>query len=270
MRTVLLGIGLLWAAQPVDGQVMRLDSLRARGLALLEAGAYNQSLEAWNLAIATANRAEFFYYRGLCYYFLGSMDQAVLSELTATRLDPAFFLAYRALAELYWAKVDFDRCLEAVSKALEIRPDDAESRFIRGRLYVARGRFEQAITDYDFYISARPTDPDGHYMRGKAYRGAGRHDQAEQSYRTALQFRPGWADALNDLALVLLSRNRPHEALPFLDEAVAVAPNYATAHFNRGVVLQELHRMEEACLAWQRAEELGDPDALKYLQRHCH
>lgn len=70
-----------------------------------------------------------------------------------------------------------------------------------------------------------------------------------------------YADAYNLLGLTLAMLDRPGEALEALDEALRINPRYIEAHLNRGIVLNQLGRTEEAHAEMEHAQALGAPDA---------
>lgn len=73
-----------------------------------------------------------------------------------------------------------------------------------------------------------------------------------------------YADAYNLLGLTLAMLDRPAEALQALDEALRINPRYIEAHLNRGIVLNQLGRVDEAQGEMEHAEALGAPDASGY------
>jgi tetratricopeptide (TPR) repeat protein len=70
-----------------------------------------------------------------------------------------------------------------------------------------------------------------------------------------------YADALNLLGLALAMVDQPEEAIEAFDRALALNPSYVEAHVNRGVLLGDLGRADEARSAFARAAALGRPDA---------
>jgi tetratricopeptide (TPR) repeat protein len=81
---------------------------------------------------------------------------------------------------------------------------------------------------------------------------------AESHYRKAIQLAPTYADAYVNLGSVLLSRQRPADALSYLAEAVRLKPDLIGTHRNLGLTLLRLKRFEEAAAQYQE-EILLDP-----------
>ncbi|MFV3129373.1 tetratricopeptide repeat protein [Niveispirillum sp. KHB5.9] len=76
---------------------------------------------------------------------------------------------------------------------------------------------------------------------------------AEAGYRAVLAAVPDDVDALHLLSQVLLQTGRGREALPFIDRALALDPDFAAAHNTRGGLLKGLGRFAEAEKAFRRA-----------------
>jgi tetratricopeptide (TPR) repeat protein len=79
---------------------------------------------------------------------------------------------------------------------------------------------------------------------------------AESHYRKAIQLAPTYADAYVNLGSVLLSRQRPADALSYLAEAVRLKPDLIGTHRNLGLALLRLKRFEEAAAQYREEVRL--------------
>jgi len=91
-----------------------------------------------------------------------------------------------------------------------------------------------------------------------AQHNAGDLASAEAAYRRILAERPTNPDALHLLGVVLAQRGQPAQALPLLQRAVTILPNFQQFHLHLGQTLAALKRHEEALAALTRAAQL-DP-----------
>jgi hypothetical protein len=82
---------------------------------------------------------------------------------------------------------------------------------------------------------------------------AGRLPEAEAAYRRALAIKPDYADAHNNLGVLLKNSNRLTEAEATYRQALKIKPAYAEAHNNLGNLLNESKRLTEAEAAYRRA-----------------
>jgi len=92
----------------------------------------------------------------------------------------------------------------------------------------------------------------------QAHFAAGRLGEAEICCRQALGIGPRNPSVLYLTAMIVGEAGRPAEAVALLDQVIALAPNAAEAHGNRGIALMSLRRLDEAERALRRAIEL-DP-----------
>jgi predicted O-linked N-acetylglucosamine transferase (SPINDLY family) len=90
---------------------------------------------------------------------------------------------------------------------------------------------------------------------------AGRVPEAEQAVRQALQVDPKHVDSLHLLGVIAGWVGQPVASLSLFDQALALRPDFASAHANRGVALMALGRGPEGVGSFKRAVEL-DPQHL--------
>lgn len=72
-------------------------------------------------------------------FSIGEEDAAVTRLQEATRLDPASFEAWHALAEILFSVRRFDNALVAAEKAHAIRPDDIFINTSLSRIWMEKG-----------------------------------------------------------------------------------------------------------------------------------
>jgi tetratricopeptide (TPR) repeat protein len=124
-----------------------------------------------------------------------------------------------------------DEALDALRKALALRPHDGHISLELGVVQLRRGAPQAALE---------------HFQVAK--------DTGLVSYRLHRQ-----------LAEALLRLERDEEALAELDEAVHLKPSLPENHYRRGVVLDRLGRFGDALAAFSKAIELA-PDDVVYHQ----
>lgn len=122
------------------------------------------------------------------------------------------------------------------------------------------GRYQDALDLFTVYTDEHPGNAWGHYMYGLSAWKAGSLDDAETGFRTALKIDPSHLKSRNNLTRVLLERNRPGEALPVMEEAVAQHPENGEAHRLLGRVYHNLGRTEDALRAYRDAVERDPKD----------
>ncbi len=77
--------------------------------------------------------------------------------------------------------------------------------------------------------------------------------EAEELYRSVLSTKAKDFVSLFSLGVIMLGKGEPFTALDYIDRAIAVKPNFALAWYNRGFVLQELKRSDEALESYNQS-----------------
>ncbi len=86
-------------------------------------------------------------------------------------------------------------------------------------------------------------------------------------YDHAIQLNPQDANAFNNRGNLLDDLDRKEEALSDYNKAIELNPQYANAFYNRGNLLKNLDRKEEALSDYNKAIELNPKDATAYNNR---
>lgn len=79
--------------------------------------------------------------------------------------------------------------------------------------------------------------------------------EAVRAFSDVIAEYPGFADVRNKAGLSLALVGRLEEALEHFDAALEINPEYAEAHLNRAIVLNDLERFDEAREAFFKAAE---------------
>lgn len=83
---------------------------------------------------------------------------------------------------------------------------------------------------------------------------------AFEYFEGILKKNPNFADVRNKAGLCLAMMGETNRALAEFDKALSVNDDYAEAHLNRAIVLNELGRFDEAKLAFSKASQLDTRD----------
>ncbi len=87
------------------------------------------------------------------------------------------------------------------------------------------------------------------------------------SYDKAVAIAPGYADAHYNRAKTLRHLDRFDEALASYDRAIAAKPDFRAAHFNRGGLLNGLGRFREAVASYDTVIHLNARDVEAHIER---
>jgi arylsulfatase A-like enzyme/tetratricopeptide (TPR) repeat protein len=148
----------------------------------------------------------------------------------------------------------------ALDEAIGLDPSRAEVHNARGVALLATARSDQALSAFDQAVVLDPRDARAHNNRGNVLRQMGRFDEAEEAYRRAAELAPRYADPLNGLGSLEVDRDRPREALPYFDQALARAPGFHEARLNRGIALEMAGDKAAAAAAYRAFLEAAKDD----------
>ena len=79
-----------------------------------------------------------------------------------------------------------------------------------------------AVNEFEQELQLNPRNANAAYELGEIHRNAGEFDQAEKFFEFALQYYPDFGEAQLGLAAVLMSLQKPEQALPHLQKAAAL------------------------------------------------
>jgi len=124
------------------------------------------------------------------------------------------------------------------------------------------GMYRDVFTLYQTTIARNPACWLAYNNLAEATAGAGRPAEAIPLLEQALQLRPNFAEAENNLGDDLRLTGRPQEAIPHLRRALQLQRDFAPAHNNLGAALMLTGRPDEGMAEFRRAASLQPDYAL--------
>jgi tetratricopeptide (TPR) repeat protein len=196
--------------------------------------------------------------------------RASLAEFTAGAKyhDPSAFdlkivaLDYVLLGDY----VDADKWL---TRSVEWNPQDTDAWYYLGRARYNENKFADAVSAFQQCLKLSPGNVKAEDNLGLSYAGLGRNEEASAAYKQAMAWQsqsvsknPG---PHIDLGSLLLDENRPEEAVPYLLQAIEIAPRESRAHELLGKAYTRLDKLPEAQTELERAVQLSPQSA----NLHC-
>ena len=254
------------------------DSRHLLGVVFLQRGNHIEALHHIDLALKAEPKNVFaLNNRGVALQALKRFDEALASFARAARLRPDYAEAHSnrgqrparagaarprrwraTTARLRYGRIlprriptaadalrelkRFDEALASYDRALALRPDYAEARSNRGSALDDLKRYDEALASYDRALALRPD-----FAEALSNRGNTLHDLPSASTRrwraTIARWRCGRILPRRSAiaATRCMSSRRFDEALASYDRALALRPDLAEAHSNRGNALKELN-----------------------------
>ena len=170
--------------------------------------------------------------------------------------DPGHFDALHMLGVIAAQQGRFAEAVDGLTRAAQVRPDDAQVHHNLGNALQSLGRLDEALERYDRALALRPRYPEALNARGNIHRARSQWSEALACYEAAAALAPPNATDLGQRARVLRKLERHEEALTLWSAALALAPRSAEITYNRANTLLTLGRHEEAAAGFRAAISL--------------
>jgi len=129
---------------------------------------------------------------------------------------------------------------------------------------------DEAVADYDLYYKVMNGEVGAafYYYREQAKFKAGDFTGALADIQQALSMNVLPDYLAEEASIYIRLEDYPH-ALESLDKALAIAPDFAACYRLKGICLVRQGKKNEACDAFNKAKELGDPVVDRLIREHC-
>ncbi|WP_298873099.1 tetratricopeptide repeat protein [uncultured Bradyrhizobium sp.] len=171
----------------------------------------------------------------------------------SSSLNPSAVLDRAIAAQRSGNLLEAERAYTAVLKGSRTHP---VALHMLGLLHIQRGNFADAEPLLKKAARVDSANPDVLFNYANVLRALDKTDEALDWLAKAIALSPNFAHAHLNRGAILLGRKEPRPAIAEFDRAIAIAPSSA-AFVNRGSAFQQLGRLEEALASYQRAVELA-------------
>jgi tetratricopeptide (TPR) repeat protein len=122
----------------------------------------------------------------------------------------------------------------------------------------------------DYANPSAGDETDGSYWldRGGFYAVYGNFSAAVKAYKRALVLNPDDSSAYFNLSLALCEMGLFEDSLDAIKQAISMNPKNGSYYYGQAWILVKAGDVAEASALFQRAADLGDPDAIDYLKSH--
>jgi Flp pilus assembly protein TadD len=230
-------------------------ALFALGLALARMERYGRAEQVFAQVLEqNPANAEALYSLGVAAARAGHLERAqgVLEVALKNRPEDGSILS--ALGRVYAAKGEYSRAVMLLADAHRGTPRDAQVTLALARSLDGAGYFRDAVAAYDEYLAQRPDDEAARSDRALDYAATGRREQAVAEMKRYIARFPQDPDGYFRLALITERRDQTG-ALGLLNHALEIEPGFASARYERGILLHRLGRSADALIDLQVAAE---------------
>ncbi|MGE4194437.1 MAG: tetratricopeptide repeat protein [Pseudodesulfovibrio sp.] len=202
----------------LDARVKRGDLLVSQGLDEQALAEFNRVLEV-DPDHAIANEAA-----GCVYFRAGLFTEAQAHLNKAVALNPLLWKAHNFLGIIHDRAGEYDEAATEFSAALELHQGNGVDEIYNnlGVVQIARKDYGEAVETFRLALKSGGVSARTYNNLGLALARLGRLDEALESFKYA----GGEAKANNNLGYVLLTENRPAQAVPYFEAAIELSPSY--------------------------------------------
>lgn len=163
----------------------------------------------------------------------GQYKTAVKQFKELAKEDPKCVGAWvsQATADL-WLE-DYQGGIECNTKAIALRPKDADIYRRRALVYIALFKYKEALVDLNQAYKLEPSDFDILKLRASCFKALKRYPEAIADYDRMLKKYPNYEEVLHDKSAVQLEAKDWKNALLTLDVLIKYYPNEETSLLSR-------------------------------------
>jgi tetratricopeptide (TPR) repeat protein len=272
------------------------------GAAYFKMGDTDQALINLNEAIRSYPcLPESYYNRGILYMESSRYIEAISDFEKSIELKPDDAQSYVSLAQVYLVLKDHYNVIQTCNKAIEELSDQKQIYALRACTYAEKKQWDRAIIDATKAIELDPDNIDALSIRAISYDNLYKYDEAIEDCNKLTQLKPNIAVSYNTRASALIKKARGirgsssktkideepvaklhtnkveknfEDADAFLgcalqdaDRALELDPKFHMAYYNRGIILGDMKRLNDAIADMDKAIELYPWDADYYHDR---
>lgn len=212
------------------------------------------AVEAFGKAIEIdPNYAQALRHRGILRFQLSQLDLAKKDLDKAIKLESDYSDSFNTRGRVYHALGQYDKAIADFDRAMQLDPGYDSPYTNKGLALVKLGRIQEAIGWYNKAIELKPA-AQTYCNRGTAYVRLKKYAAGEEDLKKALKLDPKFPNTHNSLGALYQMTGRKKEARKEFEIAIALDPNEISLRHNRGVLLANEGKLEEAMLDLQQTQ----------------
>ncbi len=254
-------------AQVLDESPADVEAIIQKGQILTRQGRTDEAVLTLQSALKTQpDNPTLHYFLGLAYSQAGKPDDAEPELRKAVQLRPQAIEAQEALASLELNKREFADLRDSAETLIKLLPSSALGYSYHAVVEESEQDLKAAEADLNKAIEVAPKDPLGYTGLGELKTAEKQFPEAEKEFQRALQADPNNIEAVRDLAKEYVVEKRPADALAFVKDRIAQAPDNANYNLLLGELLAGQKDYQGAETALVKAADLSkNNSAVLYL-----
>jgi tetratricopeptide (TPR) repeat protein/tRNA A-37 threonylcarbamoyl transferase component Bud32 len=247
-----------------------LQARAARADLLIARGRYAEAREDLTAILDGAPKAAVIWRSRAIINWLNlkEFDAALADFEQWARLAPKDAEPHRCIGAIRLGRRQYGPALEALNKALELRPDYPEAIWAQAFIHLRQGKPEEALKELDPLAAKLPDGPPATLnVRGDVYQALGKLKEAAVDYQRMTELQPKDPEAYVCLARVYEKLGEPAKAAEYFDRLVTAAPESEWAYLRRAEYRRDRSDFDAALADSDRAEKLKPGSVLPALVR---
>ena len=143
----------------------------------------------------------------------GQYKEAIKILKLALKLNPKEETLWMTLAEAQFKSKDSDKALLSLDKALAINPENASIYFTKGSIYMNSKNLRNAILMLNQGLLLDNKNERGYFQLGNAYIMLKKYTKALDTYNKVTKLNPRYWQVINNKGLILYEMNKKEEAI---------------------------------------------------------
>ena len=188
------------------------------------------------------------------------LDAAHGAFMKAIDLSPLNYLAVRNLADVYFLRDEWEKCIDHASKAIELRPEDSTAYFYLGRCLSRMNQWEEATRALRKASDLSPNSA-SFLELGAILIHQKEWSRAELAFGEAIQLSSRSAQAHHGLGITFLNQGKYSKAIAEFQTVVNIRPKQAEAYFSLGKAFTLLGNHKKAAKVYQELSVVAPDDA---------
>ena len=182
----------------------------------------------------------------------------------ALRIAPDSLIAHLGKGLALKGIQRFDLAEKELSLCLERNPQMTVAFDGLAGLYIEAGQYQDLASLARKYLQTNPSDYRSYYYLATAQEHEMEDGKATETLlRKSIDLNPGFAASYALLGKLLLHADRAAEAVPLLERAIQLRPDYPPAHMYLANAYKKLGKEAESAREFQRLRDLNERESAK-------
>ena len=172
---------------------------------------------------------------------------------------------YNALGAYFAQRSETTCAVEAFQRALNLAPDNPETKFNLGLALIQKGDLVSAVEHLREFSRSAPDFFQARMAYGTALAESGKHQAAVEEFAAAQRIDPQSVDAAQALADALRAAGKPEASIPHLQRVAELRPYDLDLQLSLGVAYAESNLLEKATEVLEHATKTHSRAAIAHF-----